>query len=466
MADKGRQTPTTSVTLPYEQTKGLDAIELYNSTGRTAQEWQELLLCDILAYNDDGLWTHTKFGYSVPRRNGKSEILAMRELYGLVNGETIMHTAHRTSTSSNAWNLLVSLLEKAGYQEKKDFKTLKRFGLETIKMTQGNGEIHFRTRSSKGGLGEGVDLLVVDEAQEYTDDQESALKYIVTSSMNPQTLFCGTPPTPVSSGTVFTKLRRRALEGNAQNTGWAEWAVEFQSDPNDKSLWYETNPSLGTIFTERSVQDEVGDDDVDFNIQRLGLWIKYNLKSAIARWEWEALQVEPSIEIGTDIYVGVKFGHDGENVSLGIAAKSSDSRTFVEALDCRPIRAGNGWIIEYLTALKARAVVIDGANGQKLLADELKANKVKNIIMPTVKDVIVANNSFEQAIYSKSLCHTGQPSLTQSVTNCEKRAIGNNGGFGYRSIRQGVDVALLESVALANWACSTDKGKKKQKISY
>lgn len=40
---KGRQTPTQSVTLPYSSTHGAEAIEIYNSTGRTAQEWQELL---------------------------------------------------------------------------------------------------------------------------------------------------------------------------------------------------------------------------------------------------------------------------------------------------------------------------------------------------------------------------------------------------------------------------------------
>ena len=70
---KGRQTPTRSVVLPYTSTLGGEAIEIYNSTGRTAQEWQELLVSDILAYNEDGLWIHTKYGYSVPRRNGKNE---------------------------------------------------------------------------------------------------------------------------------------------------------------------------------------------------------------------------------------------------------------------------------------------------------------------------------------------------------------------------------------------------------
>ena len=85
----GRQTPTESVILPYTETYGEEAVNLYNSTGRTCQEWQELLLYDILAVNEDRLYVHTKFGYSVPRRNGKNEVVAMRELYGLAKGERI-----------------------------------------------------------------------------------------------------------------------------------------------------------------------------------------------------------------------------------------------------------------------------------------------------------------------------------------------------------------------------------------
>ena len=54
----GRQTPTAAVVLPYTTTHGQKAIDLYNTTGRTAQQWQQLLLYDILAENEDGLWVH------------------------------------------------------------------------------------------------------------------------------------------------------------------------------------------------------------------------------------------------------------------------------------------------------------------------------------------------------------------------------------------------------------------------
>lgn len=462
MARLGRQTPTTSLILPYTETHGQEAIDLYNKTGRTAQEWQELMLYDILAVNDDNLYVHTKFGYSVPRRNGKNEVVAIREMYGLMKGEHILHTAHRTTTTHSAWERLLNLIEKTDLEVASTFKA---FGKEHIFLTNG-GRVEFRTRTSKGGLGEGFDLLIIDEAQEYQDDQETALKYVVSDSANPQTLFCGTPPTAVSSGTVFTKLRKNALEGNTKNTGWAEWSVENMSDVNDVDLWYETNPSMGTILTERKIEDEIGTDNIDFNIQRLGLWIRYNQKSAISETEWNNLKVDILPKLKGKLFVGIKYGHDGKNVSMSIAVKTDDERIFIESIDCQSVRNGNDWILKFLLNANAQSVVIDGASGQSILAKEMKEYKLKNPILPTVKEVIEANSLFEQGLFSKSICHMGQPSLVNVITNCEKRAIGSNGGFGYRCTKDGADSSLLDSVIFAYWSCATHKKAQTQKVSY
>ena len=472
---KGRQTPTKSIILPYTETLGQEAIEIYNSSGRTAQEWQELLTYDIMAVNEDGLWVHTKFGEEIPRRNGKNEVVVIRELWGLLNGERILHTAHRTTTSTSASRRLVARLVAAGYEEvtriKKDqkydkhFTYTKQMGLERIVLLcEGGGTIDFRTRSSSGGLGEGFDLLVIDEAQEYTDNQETALKYVVTDSQNPQTIFCGTPPTVVSAGTVFVKLRSAALQGETRNTGWAEWSVEEMTDPNDKDAWYETNPSLGTVLTERAVQDEIGTDKIDFNIQRLGLWLRYNQKSAISRREWENQQCKVLPKLAGKLFVGIKYGHDGDSVAMSIAVKTADGRIFVEAIDCRPQRAGNGWILDFLSGCDAGGVAVDGASGQALLSQEMKKRKLKAPKLPAVKDIIVANSNFMLEL--PNLCHMGQPSLTQIVSNCEKRAIGSNGGYGFKSILDGAAIELMDSVILAHWLCSTQKERRQQKVGY
>ena len=474
---RGRQTPTKSIILPYTETKGQEAIDLYNSSGRTAQEWQELLIYDILAVNGDGLWVHTKFGEEIPRRNGKNEVVVIREMWGLTQGQKILHTAHRTTTSAAASRRLVERLVDAGYEEvtrikknqkyDKHFTYAKQLGLERIVMLgEGGGTIDFRTRSSKGGLGEGFDLLVIDEAQEYTDDQETALKYVVSDSKNPQTIFCGTPPTTVSVGTVFNKLRNAALQGETVNTGWAEWSVDEMTDPKDKEAWYETNPSLGTVLSERAVMDEVGSDPVDFNIQRLGLWLRYNQKSAISRTEWEDLQEKSLPKLTGKLFVGIKYGHDGDAVAMSIAVRTTDGRIFAEGIDCCPVRAGNEWILDFLSRADMDGVAVDGANGQALLAEAMKKRKIKAPLMPTVAQIIMANSAFHQAVCLKELCHLGQPSMVQVVSNCEKRAIGSNGGYGFKSILDGAKIELMDSMILAYWLCSEKKERKKQKIGY
>ena len=70
------------------------------------------------------------------------------------------------------------------------------------------------------------------------------------------------------------------------------------------------------------------------------------------------------------MFVGVKYGHDGEYVSMSIAVKTEDSRILVEGIDCRPVRAGNDWIIDFIRAagLGVRKVVVDGANGHNIIA--------------------------------------------------------------------------------------------------
>lgn len=472
---RGQQEPTTGFTLPYTHTRGSEAVEIYNKSGRTAQEWQEGLLYDMLAIDDEGLWVHSRFGYSVPRQNGKNEVVAMRELFGLLNGESILHTAHRTSTSRSAWERLVFLLESMGIQEERaanpvGYRSGKSKGQEFIFLHQelGGGRIQFRTRTTTGGLGETFDLLVIDEAQEYQDDQESALKYTIVSSSNPQTVYLGTPPTPYSSGTKFPEYRKKTLCGELKHAGWAEWSVDDKTDMHDIDAWYATNPSLGYKLTERAIEDEIGDDDVDFNIQRLGLWITYNQKSVISKNEWLDLQVDTLPKIVGLLSVGIKFNKDGSTVSMAIAGYTDDNRLFTEVVGCKSMRDGLDWLTTFLRHLEGNysKVIVDGANGQELLTQAMKDCRLKKPYLPTVRDCIDANARFEQNMFKKKIVHMEQPAVLNIITNCDKRPIGSAGGFGYKSIKLGADVSIMDSMILALWGLEEFKEKKKQKISY
>ena len=129
----GNQHPTQYITLPYKKTGYKEAIKTYEKSGRKAQEWQILLTKHIYAINSDGLWTHSKYGYSLPRRNGKNEVVVIREMEGLMSGERILHTAHRTNTSHTAWERLCNLLYKA----KIEYTSLKAKGNEDARLNCG-----------------------------------------------------------------------------------------------------------------------------------------------------------------------------------------------------------------------------------------------------------------------------------------------------------------------------------------
>lgn len=476
---KGRQTPTVWITLPHRKKTedGVLACEYYKETGRTPQKWQENLLNDMLAKNRKGLWLYTRYAYSLPRRNGKSEILLMRELYGLKKGEKILHTAHLTTTSSSAAAHLAAALDHAGYKEVQRIKKnqiytrhytyRKQLGLEVITLLgEGQGSVSFRTRTSRGGLGEGYDVLIIDEAQEYETEQDNTLKFIITDSQNPQMIMCGTPPTAVSKGDVFKKYRDNAIAGKLKDSGWAEWSVPEKTDCHDIDAWYETNPSLGTVFTERSVEAEISDDELDFNIQRLGLWITYNLKSAISKEDWAKTEITDLPKLKGKMFIGIKYSKDSDNVAMTVACKTNDGKVFISAYDCRSRLLGNGWIIDYLSKLKAlNKVVIDGAGAQMVLADDMKDAKLKKPILPTVSEVVRANAEWEQAVYNNGLVHLPQEALDLSVTNCTKRTIGNNGGFGYKSITEAVDICIMDSAILAYWICNNTK-EIVQKVAY
>ena len=465
MSRVGNQIPTQSVILPYEKSYGDEAVKLYDLSGNVCQEWQALILNDVMAINEDGLWVLTKFGFAVPRRNGKTEILTGRELWGLFNGEHILHTAHLTDTAHTAWERLMSRLNEIGIEPKSAYKG---YGKECIEMNNG-AMIDFRTRTSSGALGQGYDLLIIDEAQEYTLAQQTALNYVTSSCKTPtgpQTIMCGTPPTEVSNGTVFRDYRDKTLQGETINGGWAEWSVDHKTNVHDKEAWYQTNPSLGTILTERIIQDEINGNDLDFNIQRLGLWIRYNQQSAISAPDWDVLKVETLPKLKTPIYAGVKFGRDGLNTVLAVAAKTDDGRIFVECIDCRNQRDGNEWIINFLIKCRVKTVLVDGASGVETFLRECKDQKLKGVTGVGYKEIIQASSDFETAIANKTICHNGQPALRQSVSNCKHRAIGSGGGYGYQTLDDDIEVALIEATVLATHACAQAREVKKQRVGY
>lgn len=331
-------------------------------------------------------------------------------------------------------------------------------GREQIILKSG-ARIKFLARTRNGGRGQHGDLLIFDEAQELDETAQGSFLPAISASLNPQTIYVGTPPGPDAVGTVFRALRKRALDGEAKKAAWFEFSVPEIGDVKDPARWAATNPALGRRIQLSTIEGEAEQLDPDtFARERLGWWspeITEHLDYAIDRTTWEACASEDEKPEGKTAY-GVKFSADGSAVCLCGAVIPKEGPARVSLLEMRPAGQGLAWLADWLNDRygKASCVVIDGRNGVDVLVERIKDTwRAKNsVIRPTAKDVIAAVSGFTNSISEGTLTwYKPQAVLDESAITAVKRPIA--GGFGF-----GGDNSLpVEACALALWGAKISR---------
>jgi hypothetical protein len=427
----------------------------------------------------DGRWAAGRWGIAVPRQNGKNGILEMVELFFMAAlGLKILHTAHEVKTARKAFLRIASFFEnERKYPELASLVApngIRRTnGQEAIFLTNG-GSVEFISRSKGSGRGFTVDVLVCDEAQEYSEDAQAALLPTISSapSGDPVQILLGTPPSQGMAGEVFTRMRSAGVEGKDRRLAWVEWSAAGNPNVADRNLWALTNPSLGLRLNAATIEDEFAGMSAEmFARERLGRWdADFAAKKAINGKAWDALAI-PAAEVPTDgrrVYA-VRFSVDGSSVALAAAIRPELGPIHVEGLKLASMADGTQWLVDYLLNVheKAAQIVIDGKAGVGYLVNALHEARVpKSVIITAGTDTITSGASMvEAAIGSKDLTHRAQEELDEQVKAAEKRKIGTNGGFGWQA-PEGGNVALLDAVTLAYWGAKTTKRRPGRKAGF
>ena len=475
---RGSQEPRIRVAEDYEFSYGGDAGELAGAYGLTPDPWQQTVLDDWFAVDEDGKYVHDTCGLSVPRQNGKNGVLEVRELYGMtVEGEKILHTAHEVKTARKAFLRLLSFFEnERDYPELVEaVKSIRKTnGQEAIELTNG-GSIEFSARSKGAARGFTVDVVICDEAQELSDDQLEAL--MPTSAAGPlqnsQLILLGTPPGPTTNGEVFPRTRKGALGENAEGTSWLEWSVTEVGDVYDEQRWEETNPALGYRLTRKSIEKELKTMSPDgFARERLGWWASDIANACFKADAWAKLAADFTDEEIAEQRewkraLGVKFSSDGATASIAIALWKKDATPHVEVIKSESTAYGISWAVEIAAQLWSRVSVIavDGRSNAQTFVGELAEAGVskKAVCLVTAGNVIAASSMFVNAVSSGEITHNDQPALNDAVTSAQKRKIGADGGYGFKSANE-TDVTPLDAAALALWGVRTSKRNPNRKM--
>lgn len=455
---QGSQEPCVRLAPNYSATDGFDAERILRSGGLILDPWQGSVLCDWMATNQFGKWVCRTCGGSVPRQNGKTGLVEGRAEAGMIlYAEQVIYTAHLQKTATETFEEMASFFDTPKLRKYlKDIKTA--LGREQIILTSG-ARVKFLARTRNGGRGQHGDLLIFDEAQELSIEAQASFIPAISASLNPQTIYAGTPPDPSSDGTVFRGIRDKALAGKTQTTAWFEYSVPEIGDVTDRERWAETNPALGRRIMATTIEGELEQMPADtFARERLGWWtpvVTHEQDYAIDKEAWEACKSTLPKPEGKTAY-GVKFSADGSTVALCGAVIPTSGPARISLIEMRPTGHGIGWLADWLNERykKASCVVIDGRNGVDVLVERIADTwKIKgSIIRPSTKDMIAATGTLTNALSEKTVTwFHQQEALNDSATTSVKRPLGGGWCFG------GDNSIPIEAASLALWGAQNSK---------
>lgn len=454
----GCQEPTVRIAPNYQTSDGLNAAKVLRVGGLQLDPWQMDILDDWLGKTPSGKWASTTCGGSVPRQNGKTLLLQSRATAGmLLYGEEVIYTAHLQKTATETFEEMREFFE--GPKIVKQVKEIKTaLGREQIILKNG-ARIKFLARTRNGGRGQHGDLLIIDEAQEIDENAQASFLPAISASLNPQTIYTGTPPDPTAPGIVFRGIRKKALDGETKRTSWFEYSVDDIGDVSERERWASCNPALGRRILLSTIESECEQMDPDtFARERLGWWspvFTQEIETAIDPDVWNACaSMEPKPE-GKTAYA-VKFAVDGSETVLCGAVIPKVGPARVSLIDRKPAGYGTKWVADWLNQRQGQAacVVIDGRNGVDVLIDRISDTwRFKNsIIKASANDMIAAVSVLTDGLAEKSFTwYAPQDDLRDSALTSIKRPIGKGWGFG------GENSAPIEAAALALWGAKTSK---------
>ena len=460
---RGSQEPTKLV-LPAYATSDWERCHAINAAGGIEMlEWQDGIMRGWLGKNELGRWAASTCGGSLARQNGKSlGLVVPRVNYGMTYlHEEVLYTSHLQKTSTETFETVAAFFDTPALRKHvRDIKTA--LGREQVILKKG-GRIKFLARTRNGGRGQHGDLLIFDEALELDEDSQASFLPAISASRDPQVIYVSSPPTANSDGLVFRELRDRALSGDSDRVAWFEWSVDEIGDVHDKSRWYATNPSLGILIQESTVEGEVEQMSEDsFARERLGWWSQRVLQDfAIPASKFEGLAVEQPPTGGRAAY-GVKFSPDGSEVSLA-AARLHGGKVYIEQIGREPMAMGLGWLADWIAQRKTAGCccVVDGRSGAQALVEKLGRMPVNYIVTPSASQVVAACTTLVDRVNEGTLeWLSTQEDLRESAVTSTRRSIGSSGGWGFG----GENPIPISAAALALWGVLNSKRDPERKM--
>ena len=462
----GVQTPHFEHVPEFAVNDYTDVIELCSSYGLDLDDWQGYVLRGALGEDEAGKWAASRVGLSVPRQSGKTALFEARELAGLClfGDKLIIHSAHLVPTALEAFRRMKAYFDNWDDLRKKVYKIREANGEQAIELLNGQ-RLRFMARQNGQGRGFSCDTLMLDEAQELSEDTWSDILPSMAARANPQAWIAGTPPSDKNNGEVFTLIRDAGMDGKDERLCWMEWSADSESDFDDHLAWAQANPALGIRVPLQAIQDERNSmSDVKFGRERLGIWGAKGSARVISAEDWEAVFAANAADGGGEMSIAIDISPDRSTTSLVSVQAGADG---LPLIDAERVKLGPpDWVVPRIVQAcrnyKVRAVVIDGAGPAASLIDALRAQKIE----PTVtgaSQMKRACGAFYDGVMMRSFRHRNDKELNVAVSAARKRKLED--AWAWQRKDPEADITPIVAATLALWGFTAVDVKKPNRKS-
>ena len=446
--------------------------------------WQSWFSHEAMRELAEGLWAATTVGLVLPRQNGKTLLILLRMLAGVLmwNEKVIVYSAHQFATTLETLNVLKETLARSAPSHENyspsieswvksvgGYKFNNHHGHESCSF--GNGaRIKFIARTEGKGRGFSGDCVIFDEAGfKISAEIMAALIPSLSARPNPQVWFIS------SSGSYDSNVlldTRKSAKNKAPGHVYAEWSIPQRFDDKDAckltmspaesvksdeysvhdvDLWYYANPLLGIRITERFVKDvelpKLSTDGVEhFGRERLGVWGEtpdVDRPIDLVMWghgdQGARLKFQPKA-------IGMDVSRDRKHVSLVAVGPSGGPRVGAALIESTQDTAAAVPRIAAISKKLGLPVVVPAYGPAASYVARLKAAGVTVEIMSSSK-ATAACTGLADHVKDGAVEHDGR--MTAAVKNVTKRWSGDSWYFDRRV--ETADITPVWALAVGMW---------------
>jgi len=435
--------------------RGADAVDFINtfvtltkdSVAGSAGEpirlrpWQEKLLEETLALNEQGLFAHRTAIWSMGRKNGKSALVTGLGLWFLINGDEggeVYSCAAEKEQARITFGDARKIIER-----EPELASMCNIYRDVIEMPS-TGSI-WRVLSAEAYSKEGLNAsaVIFDEAAALKDRAMwDVMQLSMASRKQPMmlaTTTCGVKSDITGHDSTAYQLYQygqKVARGEIVDPSFymAWWEAPNDSDHRLEETWMQANPGYGDLNSKADFESMVKrTPEAEFRTKRCNQWVS-SQNAWLPSGLWNTLRADVDVPLDADVVLGVdgSFSGDATVIVAVTVPKSKEEKPhvfLVKAWEKQPTDQDD-WRVDTLDVERTiqdfcqkyrntREIAFDPFRWQRTMAVLMESGlPVVEWPSTSVRRMIPATQKVFDAVTEGTLTHDGNPVLARHLDNC------------------------------------------------